>query len=194
VFESVSKPFTVRALSGLDLDALDSDLKLIVLDKICQLAKACRDLHAGTTRLVLGGKPLRPTHFTPVLVTWQGMPLWAPVMQLVDRLCDSEGLFRDLPHDPVQILSIEEFERLLQLVWCNRVSMLGVLRQRAASPRGREESMEIWLHQRCPARKPGRRHPLLGQSFDELHEAVIQMLESQPEPTEGRGHTGTPDG
>ena len=103
------------------------------------------------------------------------MPTWPALMAYVDDLCGGEGLFGDVKHVPVQILTMEEFEALLDLSSAGR-SLLWLLRDRGTHPSEREESMRNYLYRHQIERAPENRLPFLKRSFDRLHELVMETL------------------
>lgn len=175
VIESVATHFTLRSLTGLDRDALSRDLDQIVVKKVRQLSRACSALRTGATQIIHEGRSVTPTLFIPVLVTWRSMPTWPALMAYVDDLCGGEGLFGDVKHVPVQILTMEEFEALLDLSSAGR-SLLWLLRDRGTHPSEREESMRNYLYRHQIERAPENRLPFLKRSFDRLHELVMETL------------------
>lgn len=175
VLESVATHFRLRSLTGLDRDALSHDLDRIVVKKLRQLSHACSDLQTGATQLIHAGRPIVPTLFVPVLLTWRSMPTWSALMEFVDDLCAREGLFRGLEHVPVQILTMEELEALLDLVSAGR-SFLWMLKNRGESPSERTESMRNYLYKHSIEVQPSRRLPFLERAFDDLHDLVMRTL------------------
>jgi hypothetical protein len=174
VIESTSSHFTVKSLSGRDLLALRADLDRVVVQKLAQLSKACDDLHVGRTVMPGPAGRERPTPelFIPVLVTWQSMPVWDPLMRFIDATCEQHGLFRDVPHLPVQVLTMEELELLLD----SGRSVLFELRQRAQDPMGRNRPMRNWFYAHGIGPDPTRRVPLLTEAFTDLQAKVMRRL------------------
>jgi len=175
VLESVATHFTLRSLTGLDRGALSRDLDQIVVKKLRQLSHACSDLQTGATQLIHAGRPIVPTLFVPVLVTWRSMPTWPALMGFVDDLCAREGLFKDVEHIPVQIVTMEELEILLDLVTAGR-SFVWMLTKRGMSPSDRAESMRNWLYKHRVEVQPSRRLPFLERAFDDLHDLIMETL------------------
>lgn len=180
VVESVASHFRVSSLSGRDLSSLRDDLGRIVVKKVRQLSGACRDLFSGRTVMTdtAGGKGHRPELFVPVLVTWQSVPVWRPLMDFVDGLCKHDCLFEDVPHLPVQLMSMEELEVLLD---SNR-SVLCELQQRAQHPTGRSESMRNWFHAHGIRPRPEKRVPLLTDAFRDLQARIMRRLSDGSDP------------
>jgi len=178
VFESTSSHFTVRSLIGHDLKRVELDLEKVVLGKVRQLSQACTALEVGKTALLDKGQPVRVKEFIPVLVTLAPVPVWEWLMQLVDEMCEREGLFSELSCTPVQVISMEEFEMLLDFAAAGR-SLLDLLRRRASQVEGRRESMKNWLHERHIKADAQRRSPLLQGAFQEWSKEVMGMLKGK---------------
>jgi len=178
VFESTSSHFTVKSLTGHDLDEVERDLEKVVFSKVRQLSRACEDLAVGKTTLLEDGRPIRVTEFIPVLITLAPVPVWQWLMQLVDEVCEREGLFSGVSCTPVQIISMEEFEMLLDLA-AARKSLPHLLRRRASSAGGRDQSMKNWLYTQKITLNAERRSPLLQEAFREWGKEVMGMLKGE---------------
>jgi len=99
-------------------------------------------------------------------------------MQLVDEMCQKEGLFSEVSHDPVQIITMEEFEILLDLAAAGN-SLLFHLRRRATNPQRRQESMANSLYESGIKRDAQRRSPLLSEAYQEWSSRVIAILKGE---------------
>ena len=85
------------------MSALRDDLDRIIVKKLCQLSRACSDLYRGDSVMagLSGRRQHRPQLFLPVLVTWQFVPVWEPLMRFIDAACTQHRLFEEVPHLPM---------------------------------------------------------------------------------------------
>jgi hypothetical protein len=94
VFEVVSGRLTAAARSGGDLEAFARKTEELVLKKFRQLGNACNKIMADETKLT--DKPPTPDlRIVPVVVQADLFPSDALTLELVKKLADDTGLFRD---------------------------------------------------------------------------------------------------
>jgi hypothetical protein len=158
------------------------DLFFTRLDEICvrggkQIEATITQIRSGALRS-LGVDPASITHFYPVLVSLQDLPVRPPIHDWIAERLRDENVLTDSDIAPFQWMNIGELE-VLEIGLREGIDLRVFLDRKMADAWGKRESVNNYMHVRNYPASHSQHNPYLANLYKELDGRAISYFSSR---------------